>query len=56
MPWLEIALTWIALSIAVPMLYSWRYNYVKSYRERALRARARFHRFHFTQDLPPTYH
>lgn len=55
MSWLAIGLTWIAASVAVPMLYSWRYNYVKNYRQRAIRARARLHRFHFTQDFPPMY-
>lgn len=56
MPWLEIAFIWIAASIAVPVLYGLRYNYVKNYRERAIRARARLHRFHFRQDFPITYH
>jgi hypothetical protein len=55
MSWLGIALTWIVASVAVPMLYSWRYHYVKSHRQRVFQTRARFHRFHFSHDLPPTW-
>jgi hypothetical protein len=53
--WLSIAIVWIAVSVAAPMLYSWRYNYVRNYRERMFQARARLHRFHFSHDLPPTW-
>ena len=51
MSWLGIVLTWIVLSIAVPMLYSWRYHSVKNYRARAFEARAKLHLFHFRQDF-----
>jgi len=53
MSWLGVAETWIAASVAAPLLYSWRYRYVKNYRAKALYVRARLHRYHFSQDVTP---
>ncbi|GGF01740.1 hypothetical protein GCM10011611_04050 [Aliidongia dinghuensis] len=52
MSWLGITITWIVGSIVLPMLYAWRCTVVQSYREKAIEARARLHRFHFKQPLP----
>jgi len=43
--WTEIALFWIVLSIALPVLFGMRYTQLKEYRERLANARAQFHRF-----------
>jgi len=45
MTWTEIALFWIVLSIALPVLFGMRYSQLKEYRERLANARVRFHRF-----------
>jgi len=56
MTWLDIVLTWIVLSIAVPILYGWRRAQMKDYHRRVASAHTRFHRFHFVHPLPPTMH
>lgn len=46
MTWMQIVLLWIALSVALPVLFGLRYTQLKEYRERLQKARTRFHRFH----------
>lgn len=46
MIWMVIVLSWIVLSIALPVLFGIRYTQFKEYRARLAIAQARFHRFH----------
>jgi len=51
MVWMEIGLLWIVLSVVVPVLLGRRYTQLKEYRQRLVRARTHFHRFHVGHGL-----
>jgi len=53
MTWLEIGLFWIVFSVGIPILLGLRFTRLKEYRERLVKARTRFHRFHVAHSVPP---